>query len=361
MRRVLRSLAVVLVLGAGLLLLAAIRASRPVFDEMLDPRLLERLEIADPDRALTFARRRDDSGHQLLLVTDHRDGRFEAIDLNTHCGGRARGAIELLAAYGYDAVRDAARASLAKLQVPESELDVPIALDDDRHVAAGTNFAAHAAEAGIGEPFVFPKRAVPTPWDALVPMGEARRLDYEVELCFVPLGDIEAAGSNSPLGLLLCNDFTDRWSLVLALADGEGEMGTRGFADAKGAPGFFPVGSLLVVPRDLEAFYPDIELSLWVDGRLRQRSRAGAMIWGPAEIIDQAFARSDWDFDYEDRATKLLPGGRLTAGSLILSGTPEGVIFRLVNVWWAMPYLDVGDEIVAHATYLGSLRNTVTR
>jgi 2-keto-4-pentenoate hydratase/2-oxohepta-3-ene-1,7-dioic acid hydratase in catechol pathway len=162
------------------------------------------------------------------------------------------------------------------------------------------------------------------------------------------------------MGLLLCNDFTDRWTLVRGMMSG-GKMGTSGFADAKGQEGFLPVGPLFVVPRDLERFYPTIELSLYVNGRLRQRASAGNMIWGPAEIIDQAFQRADWSFRFAGRETSLLPNGVIPARTLLLSGTPEGVIFRPINVWWAPPYLELGDEVTARATYLGILRNTVTR
>lgn len=361
MRRLALAGVAVLVIAGVALAVAALRASRPLFDETLDPAALEALEIADPDRALTFARQRVDGGHRLLLVTGFRDGAFQALDLNAHFASRAQSPLELLAAHGYDALRNSARTAGATLRVPEHELDVPVAPLGDRHVAAGANFAAHGAEAGIDEPFVFPKRAAPTPWNAPVPVGEARRLDYEVELCFVPLGEIDAAGGRPELGILLCNDFTDRWALVRGMAAGEGEIGTRGFADGKGAPGFLPVGPLLLVPRDLEELHPEIELSLWVNGRLRQRSHAGAMIWDPSEIIDQSFARTDWSFDFEGQGTKLLPEGRITPETLVLSGTPEGVVFRLVNVWWGPAYLHPGDRVDARATWLGRLQNEIVR
>jgi hypothetical protein len=85
------------------------------------------------------------------------------------------------------------------------------------------------------------------------------------------------------------------------------------------------------------------------------------MIWGPAEIVSQAFRRSDWPFHFAGRETSLLPNGVIPARTLILSGTPEGVIFRPINVWWPFPYLDPGDAVISRATYLGILRNTVTR
>jgi 2-keto-4-pentenoate hydratase/2-oxohepta-3-ene-1,7-dioic acid hydratase in catechol pathway len=192
-------------------------------------------------------------------------------------------------------------------------------------------------------------------------MAGARRLDYEVEVAFVPLRDLR--GTTDPpktLGLLLCNDFTDRWTLVRGML-GAGEMGTRGFADGKGQKGFLPVGALFVIPRDLERFYPTVEVSLYLNGRLRQRAKVEKMIWKPAEIVEQVFQRADWLFLFAGRKISLVPRGKIPARTLILSGTPEGVIFRPVNVWWPAPYLDAGDEVVSRATYLGVLRNTITR
>jgi 2-keto-4-pentenoate hydratase/2-oxohepta-3-ene-1,7-dioic acid hydratase in catechol pathway len=350
----------VIALAMGALMLATCRASRPLFDETLEVAALVELEIAPADQALTFARRRAATGHEVLLIVDSRDGALTAVDLSAHFAGRPADPVELLQTVGYDAVRAAGETSTHRLRLPLSELDIPIDTGD-RHVAAGANFAAHADEAGIGDPFVFPKRAAPTHSSAPVSLDGARRLDYEVELAFVPLRDIRST-SDTPglMGLLLCNDFTDRWTLVRGMAGG-GEMGTRGFADAKGREGFLPVGPFFVVPRDLESFYPTIELSLWVNGRLRQRATAAAMIWSPSEIIAQAFRRRDWSFDFGGQGTSLLTDGRLPARTLVLSGTPAGVIFRPVNVWWAPAYLDPGDEVISRATYLGLLRNHITR
>jgi 2,4-diketo-3-deoxy-L-fuconate hydrolase len=350
----------VMVLATGALMLATYRASRPLFDDKLEPASLSTLEIAPLDQALTFARRRTGTGHDVLLVTDYRDGRLEAVDLSAHFGAHPLDAVELLETLGYDAIRAASEASAQRLSLALSDLDLPIETGN-HHVAAGGNFAAHADEAGIGQPFVFPKRVAPTSFASPVALGDASRLDYEVELAFVPLRDVRsAADAPGIMGLLLCNDFTDRWTLVRGMTAG-GEMGTRGFADAKGREGFLPIGPLFVVPRDLESFYPAIELSLYVNGRLRQRARAGAMIWPPSEIIRQAFQRSDWSFDFAGQETSLLPNGMIPARTLVLSGTPEGVIFRPINVWWAPAYLDPGDEVISQATYLGLLHNTVER
>jgi 2-keto-4-pentenoate hydratase/2-oxohepta-3-ene-1,7-dioic acid hydratase in catechol pathway len=341
-------------------MLAAWQASRPLFDERLEAGSLSTIEIAPTEEALTFGRRWTGAGHDVLLITDYGNGRVLAVNLSAHFGTSPRDAVELFQARGYEAIAAAASRSVHTVILPSSDLTIPIETSS-HHIAAGANFAGHADEAGIGQPFIFPKRVAPTPSTSPVPMRSSRRLDYEVELAFVTVRDVRSADDvPATMGLLLCNDFTDRWTLVRGMMSG-GEMGTSGFADAKGQQGFLPVGPLFVVPRNLERFYPRIELSLYVNGRLRQRARAGNMIWGPAEIIDQTFQRTDWSFGLAGRETALLPNGMIPARTLILSGTPEGVIFRPVNVWWAPPYLDPGDEVIARATHLGTLRNTITR
>lgn len=358
-RKALLVLGIIFLAAAGLLL-ATSRASRPLFDEELEPASLLTIKIAPLDEALSFGRRQTGAGHDVLLITEYRDGQVQAVNLSAHFGTKPLDAIELFEAHGYDAIRRIAGASAHTLTLPSSGLVVPIEAGG-HHIAAGANYAAHADEAGVGQPFIFPKRVDPTPFNSGVPMGGARRLDYEVELAFVALRDVRSADEvPGAMGLLLCNDFTDRWTLVRGLM-GRGEMGTRGFADGKGREGFLPVGPLLVVPRDLGRFYPRIELALYVNARLRQRARVEKMIWGPAEIVGQAFRRADWPFRFAGREISLLPNGMIPARTLILSGTPEGVTFRPINVWWPLPYLDPGDEVISRATYLGILRNTVTR
>lgn len=77
------------------------------------------------------------------------------------------------------------------------------------------------------------------------------------------------------LGLVLANEVTDRWALVRSL-DRSQPMDTAGFADGKSREGFAPVGALPVIPRDVRTFHRQLELELYVNGRLRQREKAAA-------------------------------------------------------------------------------------
>ena len=181
-------------------------------------------------------------------------------------------------------------------------------------------------------------------------------MDFEVELCAVPLVDY-SIGATPLLGYLLCGDFTDRWQLVKDI-DLDGPMGITGFAAGKGGVGRMPLGALLLVPRQPD-LYADIQLDLYLNGRLRQRATAGLMIWSPEEIIERALAACDTEFAHHERSVTLTDCDRIPARTVILTGTPEGVLFHVATLWSPWSYLRPGDVVVSRASYLGILHNTI--
>ncbi len=334
--------------------------SRPLFDERLAPSALDDVPIADPAAALTLARYREAGSLRLLLVAEYREGRVRGTDLTSALGTSESDPAALFRERGYEAILAAAHGGFPSREVAVSALEIPL---DTRppHVGTGLNYREHAAEVGVAEePFLFPKMAEATNAWSPVAVGDAVLLDYEAEICFVLLEEARLEDVSAPaLGLLLCNDFTDRWRLVREIDLG-GEMGLTGFADAKGSPGFLPVGNLLVIPRDLDRFVPELGVSLYVNGRLRQRASAEAMIWSPREIAARALRRGDRRYAYAGATISLLPpSGVLPPGTLLLSGTPAGVIFRPTNVWNRWMYLSPGDEVAMRSDYLGVLRNRI--
>jgi len=120
-----------------------------------------------------------------------------------------------------------------------------------------------------------------------------------------------------------------------------------------------PIGPLLAVPRDADAFYRDVELSLWVDGALRQRAAGGRMIWSPTEIAGRALEACEVDFQRRAGSIRLTDCAGIPARTLLLTGTPAGVLFHPVTLWSGAAYLEPGDDVVTAATHLGVLRNTV--
>ncbi|KRG65275.1 fumarylacetoacetate hydrolase [Stenotrophomonas terrae] len=185
-----------------------------------------------------------------------------------------------------------------------------------RIYCVGRNFADHAREMGAavpaaaerGQPMFFMK-----PADAIV-VGDApvpyptstSDLHHEVEL-------VVALGKDAPAGVLATEQ-----AMALVLAYGVGLDLTRrdlqAAAKAKGGPwdiakGFdhsAPVSTLV-----LASEVPDLaslELSLEINGQLRQKSTLDQMIWNVPDILHEL--------------SKLYA---LRAGDLIFMGTPAGV------------------------------------
>lgn len=224
------------------------------------------------------------------------------------------------------------------------------------HLGAGNNFADHQEETQVtDEPGLFPKMARPSAWNTDIP--HAGHLDHEVELCAVALAPIPR-GETGPIGFLLCNDFTDRWSMVTGLRPGS-PLGTTGFADGKGLPGFLPTGPWLVVAEDPAAFAASVDLRLSVNGHLCQEASQAQAIWDHPTIVARAFERCGWDFRYRGEPVDWPACDELRRGTLVLGGTPGGVVFRLTNVWAGWKYLQPGDVVVTEAKGLGRLVNHV--
>jgi 2-keto-4-pentenoate hydratase/2-oxohepta-3-ene-1,7-dioic acid hydratase in catechol pathway len=354
MRRFLSFLAMVVVLSLLALVVATWRLSRPIFDESLARDPLLSLTIAPIDRALTLARMASADGAGVVLVTDSQPGGLSVIDLEAEVGRPLGDALAAFDALGYVELERIAREGRTE-RVPIESLALPFD-PVGPHMAAGANYRAHAEEVGVEDgPFLFPKLSTPTPWNADVP--HRGRLDYEAELCAVPLTP-HSAEAPARLGFVLCNDFTDRWMLAVEL-DFDAPMGTTGFPDAKGGPGMLPIGPFLVIPRDADAFYRDLDLELYANERLRQRVSAASMVWSPEEIVQRAVR--DCAVAYQSRAGELglTDCGGIPAGTLILTGTPGGVMFHVLTIWAPAAYLEPGDEVWTVGRYLGALHNRV--
>jgi 2,4-diketo-3-deoxy-L-fuconate hydrolase len=330
--------------------------SMPQFDDHIDLQSVVSVELAPTELALTFARYDRSGAASLLLVSRVESGVLYGIELEDSFPGLGHDAMALYKAVGHEPL--AALLSIEpSIAVPIAQLVQPMDFNFP-FIAAGTNYKDHADEVYVDDPpFIFPKLARTTNWNAGVDARSSSHLDYEAEICLVPLEDINAPTDEVPMGLLLCNDFTDRWILVNELEFGLA-MGTTGFASAKGRPGYLPVGYLLVIPRSPE-FYQDISLQLYVNERMRQNIQADMMILKPLDIVRQAFASAQQTYYRGDEIVPLLPGGKIPAGTLLLSGTGGGVIFKPLNVWNPFLYLKAGDRVTTVADYLGHLDNRI--
>ena len=159
------------------------------------------------------------------------------------------------------------------------------------------------------------------------------------------------------LGYLLCGDLTDRWVLVKEL-DLEGVMGRTGFPLAKGGDSRLPVGALLVIPDD-ENFYRKLQLSLYLNHQLRQQSLAEKMVWSPSQILAKTLADCESPYQAGEDIIHIADCEHIPAGTLVLTGTPEGVMFKLATIWSPWAYLRAGDVVTSFGTYLGYTRNEI--
>ncbi len=347
------------------------------------------VSIADLDDALTFARVASTDGHRVIAVTGYRGGIIDGIDLSTALGCNIDDAATLFVERGYDRLRDDVRSApaAARVSIEVSRLVIAVDFSDD-HIAVGTNYPEHAADAGTVRPFLFPKLVQPgLSGDPVSVRGGL--LDYEVEIAVLPLEPLPQGEQPRFLGLMLANDFTDRETLMHAVDRNDIESG-KGFTTGKSFPGYLPVGNLLVIPRDWRAFVGRLELRLFVNDALRQRSRATEMVWDVDRVLAETWLRKDLRWQHRAEQVALFDGDAISARTLVLTGTPHGTVFSgvpgrviaagLLRWLWggwttsipeqvieayvdaartAKAYLQPGDEVAIHVHYLGELRSTV--
>jgi 2,4-diketo-3-deoxy-L-fuconate hydrolase len=204
-------------------------------------------------------------------------------------------------------------------------------------IAIGLNYMEHIRETNAQvppEPIIFQKAptAICGPYDDVMMPREARKLDWEVELCIV-IGsrarylDREKA-MDVVAGYTICNDVSERYFQL--------ERGEQ-WAKGKGCETFGPIGPWLVT-RDEIADVQALDLELRVNDRVRQSDNTRTMIFPVDYLV--------W---YVSQFFVLEPG------DLITTGTPPGVGLGL----HPPEFLSVGDEMHLTVAGLGEQRQRV--
>ncbi len=204
----------------------------------------------------------------------------------------------------------------------------------------GLNYRSHAANLNLtppDHPLLFMKgtNTVQHPDDPIeIPRAlPSHEVDYEGELAIV----IGRACKNVPrahaldyvLGYTIANDVTAR--------DWQFKLGGGQFCQGKSFDTFCPLGPVLVTPEEI----PDpgkLRLTTRVNGQTRQEDSTASLIFDVPALI--AFLSA---------SKQLLPG------TVILTGTPQGVGFA------AKPpvFLQPGDRVEIEIEGLGVLSNPV--
>ncbi|NNM86061.1 MAG: fumarylacetoacetate hydrolase family protein [Phycisphaerales bacterium] len=207
-------------------------------------------------------------------------------------------------------------------------------------ICIGLNYRKHAAETGakIPEfPVVFLKNpaAVQNPDDSIyIPRHLAStEVDYEAELAIVVgrgCKNVSAAKAlDYMLGFTCANDVSAR--------DWQRQWGGSQWCRGKSFDTFCPLGPAIVTPDEIKD--PNkLAISTTLNGQMMQQSNTADMIFNVGQII--AFLSG---------STTLLPG------TVILTGTPEGVGMARTPPVWLKP----GDKVTVHIEGIGELSNPV--
>ena len=252
---------------------------------------------------------------------------------------------------GVDALRAVEAESNRLPRVPLGEVTLgPALVGPPKILLLAANYQSHITESGAlpvdkaaitPRFFLKPGSAVIGPGDAIEIPSVSDAVDYEIEIAAV----IGRPGKSIPIeraeahvfGYVLFNDISARNLKVVA---GRTERNGDWFFDwlvGKWCDTFGVVGPWLATVDEL----PDVrglEMSLRVNGELRQHSSAGEMIFTVPEAIA-------WISQFVT----------LEPGDLICMGTPGGVGET------TQTYLQPGDEVEATIESLGTSLNPVQR
>jgi len=200
-------------------------------------------------------------------------------------------------------------------------------VEPSKIICVGRNYVEHAKELGNEvpkEPLLFfkPPSSVVGPGAAVELPGLSSRVEHEGELALVIGKTVrrasEAEAQAAIFGATCADDVTAR---DLQKKDVQ-------FTRGKSFDGFCPVGPWIETePGDLSA----LDLSLSVNGAVRQSGNTRQMVFSPAFIVA-----------YISQVMTLVPG------DLILTGTPAGV-----------SPLHAGDEVSVTIAGIGTLTHTM--
>lgn len=291
--------------------------------------------IAPLRDAYTFAQIRNPDGRlATLLVTGFTKDVVQAVDLTPFGAALDVDVFDVLSALAPGMLQRAASDPRAARSYAIDRLQ-PAAGAGQRHVATGTNFPEHAKEAEIDRVFNFPKFGRATPARTTVALKPGALLDYEVEICarfdrdIRTITDFDAARK----AFFLCGDFTDRALLMRSVNPDDVGSG-QGFSDAKSGADFFPTAPFLVVPRDWQSFVESERMTTQVNGDTRQDARGGEMTLDFRAIVEKALTNGGGGkYSFQGAPVPLLAERKIGHGSVIMSGTSEGVIFKPPRAW----------------------------
>ncbi|MCC6353019.1 MAG: fumarylacetoacetate hydrolase family protein [Verrucomicrobiae bacterium] len=221
--------------------------------------------------------------------------------------------------------------------IPPDRAQLLAPVDPPQIICIGLNYRRHAAESNMAvpdAPVIFVKTAnciVAHAQPILLPAIAPDEVDYEAELAIV-IGRTakripESAAADHILGFTCANDVSAR-DCQLRL--------DKQWARGKCFDTFAPLGPWIATGIDGD----NLSIRLSINGEVLQDSRTSDMIFHCAQLVS-----------YVSHSMTLLPG------SVILTGTPEGVGFGRKP----QRFLRDGDTVSVEIEGIGTLTNPVTK
>jgi 2-keto-4-pentenoate hydratase/2-oxohepta-3-ene-1,7-dioic acid hydratase in catechol pathway len=215
------------------------------------------------------------------------------------------------------------------------------------------NYAEHIKEAGlklglsqsprlttVPRPFIMPSTVVIGPGDEIQWPDYSKTIDYEIELGVVIGSKAKYVTADKALshvaGFMIVNDISAR---SVTFSRGRQKRPWDEFYDwliGKWADGFFPTGPFIATFDEIDNVQ-NLNMTLKVNGKVRQQSNTSRMIYPAADIIE--FLSHIMTFE---------------PGDVIATGTPAGVGMATGD------YLKAGDTIEATIDGLGTLTNRLS-
>jgi 2-keto-4-pentenoate hydratase/2-oxohepta-3-ene-1,7-dioic acid hydratase in catechol pathway len=204
----------------------------------------------------------------------------------------------------------------------------------------GLNYRQHAAESGSQVPtnpmlFIKSSNALNNPGDPIQIPRRSSEIDFEAELAVVIGKDAKNVSRERAMdyvfGYTCANDVTARdWQRDKNLGGGQ-------FARGKSFDTFCPLGPAIVTRDEI----PE-------PNKLKIRSELNGQVM-------QDLTTADMIFDVPALIESLSSTLTVRAGSVILTGTPQGVGFARKPPVWMKP----GDRIVVELEKIGRLENPI--
>ena len=221
-------------------------------------------------------------------------------------------------------------------------------------IALAGNYSEHIQEAGLAlglsdsprqstvpRPFLMPATVVIGPDEQIPWPAYSKQIDYEIELAVVIGKKGKYVTPDNALdcvaGYTIANDVSAR---SVTFTKKRAKRPWDEFYDwlnGKWADGFLPMGPYILTADAVENIQ-NLEMTLKVNGKVRQKANTSQMIYPVADIVS-----------FLSHIMTLEPG------DVIATGTPAGVAMATGK------FLKGGDRIECTIEKLGTLRNTLAR